>query len=81
MGRYKWSPTTSKTVEGSAALTISVVAFAWVLRVCGLVEEFSVSEYDSATMTQCIDVAGSDHAVRDDYWAWVGAGGDVRTER
>ncbi len=42
VGRYKWSPTTPKTLEGSAGFTISVVAFAWALRVCGLVEEFSV---------------------------------------
>ncbi|KAI0067387.1 hypothetical protein BV25DRAFT_1794947 [Artomyces pyxidatus] len=45
LGRHRWSPTTSKTVEGSAAFAISVVAFAWVLRVCGLVEEFSVPRY------------------------------------
>jgi len=43
VGRYKWSPTTPKTLEGSAGFTFSVVAFAWVLRLCGLVEEFSVS--------------------------------------
>jgi dolichol kinase len=43
MGRYKWSPTTPKTLEGSASFTTSIVAFAWALRVCGLVEEFSVS--------------------------------------
>jgi dolichol kinase len=42
VGRYKWSPTTPKTLEGSAGFTISVVASAWALRVCGLVEEFSV---------------------------------------
>ena len=47
VGRYKWSPTTSKTLEGSAGFTISVVASAWVLRLCGLVEEFSVSEFTS----------------------------------
>jgi hypothetical protein len=45
VGRYRWSPTTSKTLEGSAGFTISVVASAWVLRLCGLVEEFSVSEF------------------------------------
>ncbi len=43
VGRYKWSPTTPKTLEGSAGFTLSVVVFAWALRVCGLVEEFSVS--------------------------------------
>ncbi|KAH9029846.1 Fph type histidine kinase [Lactarius pseudohatsudake] len=45
VGRYKWSPTTSKTLEGSVGFTISVVAFAWVLRLCGLVEEFSTVRY------------------------------------
>jgi len=45
VGRYKWSPTTPKTLEGSAGFTISVVASAWALRVCGLVEEFSVVRY------------------------------------
>ncbi|KAH8983215.1 Fph type histidine kinase [Lactarius akahatsu] len=45
VGRYKWSPTTSKTLEGSAGFTISVVAFAWILRLCGLVEEFSTVRY------------------------------------
>lgn len=43
VGRYKWSPTTPKTLEGSAGFTLSVVAFAWALRVFGLVEDFSVS--------------------------------------
>ncbi|KAH9057814.1 Fph type histidine kinase [Lactarius vividus] len=50
-GRYKWSPTTSKTLEGSAGFTISVVAFAWVLRLCGLVEEFSTNDLDRGRQT------------------------------
>ncbi|KAI0309249.1 hypothetical protein OF83DRAFT_1089205 [Amylostereum chailletii] len=45
VGRHKWSPTTTKTVEGSAAFTASVVGFAWLLRVCGLVDAFSVVRY------------------------------------
>jgi len=45
VGRYKWSPTTPKTLEGSAGFTLSVVAFAWALRLCGLVEEFSTVRY------------------------------------
>ncbi|KAA1467328.1 hypothetical protein DENSPDRAFT_792529 [Dentipellis sp. KUC8613] len=45
LGRHKWSPTTSKTVEGSAAFTLSVVVFAWMLRLCGLAEDFSVLRY------------------------------------
>lgn len=42
LGKHRWSPTTSKTVEGSAAFTLSVVGFAWMLRVLGLTEDFSV---------------------------------------
>ncbi|KAJ7106459.1 hypothetical protein C8R43DRAFT_1092017 [Mycena crocata] len=45
LGRHVWSPTTSKTLEGSAAFTLSVVASAWALRVCGLVEAFSTLRY------------------------------------
>lgn len=44
LGRHRWSPTTSKTVEGSAAFTLSVVVCAWILRACGLTEDFSVSD-------------------------------------
>ncbi|KAJ7086083.1 hypothetical protein B0H15DRAFT_1023172 [Mycena belliarum] len=44
-GRHVWSPTTSKTLEGSAAFTLSVVASAWALRLCGLVAPFSTLRY------------------------------------
>ncbi|KAJ7722742.1 hypothetical protein DFH07DRAFT_1006356 [Mycena maculata] len=44
-GRHAWSPTTSKTLEGSAAFGVTVVASAWALRVCGLVEPFSTWRY------------------------------------
>jgi dolichol kinase len=43
IGRCKWSPSSPKTVEGSASFTASVVAAAWLLRVLGLVEGFAVS--------------------------------------
>jgi hypothetical protein len=42
LGRYRWSATTQKTLEGSAALVCAVVGCAWLLRICGLVERFSV---------------------------------------
>lgn len=42
LGKHRWSATTSKTLEGSFAFTVSVVAFAWALRLCGVVESFSV---------------------------------------
>ncbi|KAF7375160.1 Dolichol kinase [Mycena sanguinolenta] len=44
-GRHAWSPTTSKTLEGSAAFSVSVLASVWVLRLCGLVETFSTLLY------------------------------------
>ncbi|KAJ7454788.1 hypothetical protein FB451DRAFT_1049556 [Mycena latifolia] len=44
-GRHVWSPTTLKTLEGSGAFTLSVVASAWALRVCGLVAPFSTPRY------------------------------------
>ncbi|KAJ7116369.1 hypothetical protein C8R44DRAFT_832482 [Mycena epipterygia] len=44
-GRHVWSPTTLKTLEGSAAFTLSVVASAWALRLCGLAEPFSTLRY------------------------------------
>ncbi|KAJ7284636.1 hypothetical protein C8J57DRAFT_1709065 [Mycena rebaudengoi] len=47
-GVRRWSPTTQKTLEGSAALAGSVVASAWALRVCGLVEPFSTPRYVGA---------------------------------
>ncbi|KAJ7183132.1 hypothetical protein C8R46DRAFT_1172822 [Mycena filopes] len=44
-GRHAWSPTTSKTLEGTAAFVGSVVASAWALRVWGLAEPFSTPLY------------------------------------
>ncbi|KAJ7242777.1 hypothetical protein B0H12DRAFT_844516, partial [Mycena haematopus] len=44
-GRHAWSPTTSKTLEGSAAFSASVIASAWALRLSGLVEAFSTPLY------------------------------------
>ena len=45
MGRHRWCATTPKTVEGGLAFTLSVVACAWLLRVSGFTEEFSVSVF------------------------------------
>ncbi|KAJ8457594.1 hypothetical protein ONZ45_g18250 [Pleurotus djamor] len=45
IGTHRWSPTTSKTLEGSIAFTLSVVASAWILRLCGVVEPFSTVSY------------------------------------
>ncbi|KAF5392340.1 hypothetical protein D9757_001518 [Collybiopsis confluens] len=43
IGTHRWSPTTNKTLEGSFAFILSVVISAWVLRLFGLAESFSVS--------------------------------------
>ncbi|KAF7317040.1 Dolichol kinase [Mycena chlorophos] len=44
-GRHVWSPSTTKTLEGSAAFSASVVASAWLLRLFGLAEQFSTLRY------------------------------------
>ncbi|KAF8207184.1 hypothetical protein K438DRAFT_1755875 [Mycena galopus ATCC 62051] len=44
-GRHTWSPTTTKTLEGSATFAASIIASAWALRLCGLVETFSTPLY------------------------------------
>jgi len=44
-GRYRWSATNPKTVEGSVAFTVSIVLSACLLRVFGLTEGFSVLKY------------------------------------
>lgn len=45
LGRHRWTSTTAKTMEGSAAFTVSVVGCAWVLRILGLTEDFSLIRY------------------------------------
>ncbi|THV02843.1 hypothetical protein K435DRAFT_748744 [Dendrothele bispora CBS 962.96] len=47
IGIHRWSPTTSKTVEGSFAYTASIVICAWILRLFGMVESFSTFRYAS----------------------------------
>ncbi|KAJ7593538.1 hypothetical protein C8J56DRAFT_500602 [Mycena floridula] len=44
-GIHSWSPTTSKTLEGSVAFTLSIVACASLLRLCGFVDPFSTLTY------------------------------------
>lgn len=48
LGRTRWAATSAKTVEGSIAFTVSVVACAWVLRLCNLVDPFSTVKYTMA---------------------------------
>ncbi|EPQ52743.1 hypothetical protein GLOTRDRAFT_117464 [Gloeophyllum trabeum ATCC 11539] len=45
IGRHRWSITTPKTLEGSAGFTLSIVACAWLLQLCGLTERFSIVRY------------------------------------
>ncbi|KAF9237618.1 Fph type histidine kinase [Melanogaster broomeanus] len=45
IGRYRWSASSSKTVEGSAAFVVSLITCAWVLRLLGLTEDFSTVRY------------------------------------
>lgn len=44
LGRHRWLATSPKTVEGSAAFALSIVVCAWVLRVLGFSEHFSVRQ-------------------------------------
>ncbi|KAG2157960.1 Fph type histidine kinase [Suillus bovinus] len=50
VGRHRWSSTSSKTLEGSAAFVLSLVGCAWLLRLCGLTEEFSSSIITDTTL-------------------------------
>ncbi|KAI5122532.1 hypothetical protein M0805_005259 [Coniferiporia weirii] len=45
VGRNRWSASSFKTIEGSAAFTVSIVICAWLLRLCGIVDSFSTSRY------------------------------------
>ncbi|EIW57386.1 dolichol kinase [Trametes versicolor FP-101664 SS1] len=45
LGRHRWFAANPKTIEGSAAFVTSVCACAWLLRVCGVAEDFSVGRY------------------------------------
>jgi len=53
-GRLKWAPTTSKTVEGSAAFALSVLLCAWALRGLGVISPFSTSRYGFVTVLTAI---------------------------
>ncbi|KAH7911347.1 Fph type histidine kinase [Hygrophoropsis aurantiaca] len=45
IGKHRWSPSTSKTLEGSAAFVLSIVVCACLLRLAGLAESFSTLRY------------------------------------
>ncbi|KZO89897.1 hypothetical protein CALVIDRAFT_547708 [Calocera viscosa TUFC12733] len=48
IGKHRWSSVSGKSLEGSAALAVSVWLFAVLLRVSGIVDPFSVWKYGSA---------------------------------
>ncbi|KAG1734154.1 Fph type histidine kinase [Suillus lakei] len=60
IGRHRWSSTSSKTLEGSAAFVLSLVGCAWLLRLCGLTEEFSTLRYSIVVTLSCALEALSD---------------------
>ncbi|KAJ7650666.1 hypothetical protein FB45DRAFT_986576 [Roridomyces roridus] len=60
LGRHAWSPTTAKTLEGSAAFVVAVVASAWALRLCGLAESFATVRYVLVIMLAAVLEALSD---------------------
>ncbi|GAA5946920.1 hypothetical protein JCM1841_004637, partial [Sporobolomyces salmonicolor] len=59
VGRVRW-PGTSKTVEGTGAFVVSIVFCAWVLRVVGVVEHFSMARYVLAvTLSGLLEAASA----------------------
>jgi dolichol kinase len=60
VGRHRWSSKSSKTLEGSAAFVLSLVGCAWLLRLCGLTEEFSTLRYSIVVTLSCALEALSD---------------------
>ncbi|KIY51824.1 hypothetical protein FISHEDRAFT_36430 [Fistulina hepatica ATCC 64428] len=59
-GRRRWSPLTSKTLEGSATFVVSIIVTAWLLRLIGLVEPFSTFRYGSVVALSAVLEALSD---------------------
>ncbi|KAH7884669.1 Fph type histidine kinase [Phlebopus sp. FC_14] len=60
IGKRRWSDSSSKTVEGSAAFVLSVVLCAWLLRLCGLAEGFSTLRYTIVVILSSVLEAMSD---------------------
>ncbi|KAH6909043.1 dolichol kinase [Coprinopsis sp. MPI-PUGE-AT-0042] len=60
IGLRRWSPSTNKTLEGSAAFVASVFASAWALRLFGLLETFSSLRFLSALVAGAVLEALSD---------------------
>ncbi|KIK96459.1 hypothetical protein PAXRUDRAFT_32371 [Paxillus rubicundulus Ve08.2h10] len=60
IGKHRWSTSTSKTVEGSAAFVVSLVMCAWVLRLLGLTEDFLMVRYGAVVGLSSVLEALSD---------------------
>ncbi|KAK4050086.1 dolichol kinase [Microbotryomycetes sp. JL201] len=58
LGRIHW-PRSPKTVEGSAAFVLSIAVFAWVFRLTGLTDTFSMPRYLVATTLSALLEASS----------------------
>ncbi|KAG7089841.1 hypothetical protein E1B28_011486 [Marasmius oreades] len=60
MGIHRWSPTSSKSLEGSLAFIVSIVVCAWILRLFGMVEAFSVCAISQSraiwTISPCLSL-------------------------
>ncbi|KAG6854399.1 hypothetical protein C0991_007390 [Blastosporella zonata] len=79
IGFHRWSPTTSKTLEGSIAFTASIVACAWLLRLFGVAETFSVRVGVCYTYHTAADFS-TDDTIHGGSGALVRPGGPVRSE-
>lgn len=60
IGVHRWSPTTSKTSEGTLAFVVSIVFCAWFLRLVGYAEPFSV----------CLISLLQDRVSETDWWSY-----------
>ncbi|KAF5326874.1 hypothetical protein D9619_004376 [Psilocybe cf. subviscida] len=60
VGLHRWSPTTSKTLEGSLAFALSIFAAVWLLRLFGYVGVFSSAAYLGVLVTSALLEALSD---------------------
>ncbi|KAF9453468.1 hypothetical protein P691DRAFT_792535 [Macrolepiota fuliginosa MF-IS2] len=60
IGVHRWSPTTSKTSEGTLAFVVSIVLSAWFLRLVGYAEPFSTMRYSLGVAVSALLEALSD---------------------
>ncbi|KAF8199644.1 hypothetical protein BJ912DRAFT_1020220 [Pholiota molesta] len=60
LGTHRWSPTTSKTLEGSLAFACSILIVTLFLRLAGIVDPFSTARYISVVVIAALLEALSD---------------------